>query len=293
MKQERFTCLIFSILICIGFSCSRTPEQRAESSFTDDLGREVIVYSTSRILSLTPSVTELVATFIERERIIARTPYDSLPEWLLEKPLINNYPVDYEKIITMAPDLVLAKEGMISTEDVQKISDFGIPVYIQRIDSLSDITRSIRSLGVLLGREKQANRVADSIDHELSVFMGQIVEPESRPSVLLLISEEPVFAYGVNSYASDMIVAAGGKNAVQVLYDNPFPVLQREYILKINPDFIIGVDSSAMLRLYPELSVLKAFAGGNVHKMNMELISKPGPRVVEGIKALNSLIYAH
>jgi len=292
MKQERFTCLIIWLLIYIGFSCTRTIERKAENSFTDDLGREITIHSTSRILSLTPSVTELIATFIGQDRIIARTPYDSLPEWLLDKPLISNYPVDFEKIIAMAPDLVLAKEGMVSMEDVQKISDLGIPVYMQRIDSLSDITRSIRRLGLLLDREAKANQVADSLEKVIS-SVSYPDKPGKCPSVLLLISEEPVFAYGLNSYASDMIVAAGGKNAIPTLYDNPFPALQREYILKINPDIIIGVDSSAMLRLYPELSVLKAFSSGSVHKMNMELISKPGPRVAEGIKELNRLIYAH
>ena len=292
MKQERFTCLIIWLLIGIGFSCTRTIERKADNSFTDDLGREIIITHTSRILSLTPSVTELIATFTEQDRIIARTLYDSIPEWLQDKPIINNYPIDFEKIITLKPDLILIKEGMASMEDVQKITDLGFPVYIQRIDSLSDITESIRRLGLLLGREEKANQVADSLELAINSIMYPDTA-EKHPSVLLLISEEPIFAYGLNSYASTMIHAAGGKNAISSLYDNPFPVLQREYILKINPDIIIGADSSSMLRLYPELSVLKAFNSHNVHKMNMELISKPGPRVAEGIKELNRLIYAN
>ncbi len=291
MKQGRIDSLIFGILVYIGFSCATVQDRQAGRSVTDDLGRAITVRETSRILSLTPSVTELIATFVEKERIIGRTLYDSVPAWLLDKPLINNYPIDFEKILTLSPDLILAKEGMISADDVAKLEGLGFPVYMQRIDSPEDIPESARRLGALLDREERAGIIADSLENAIA----EVRRPEhiQRPSVLLLISEEPIFAYGLNSYASDMIYAAGGRNAVDALYDNPFPTLQREYLLKIDPDVIIGVDSSAMLRLYPELSGLKSFRSGRVYTMNMELVSKPGPRVAEGVKAINRLLYAN
>lgn len=292
-KLTIFILTIFISSIFIG-SCNHETidNKRGNGIVIDDLSREIKLKNCQKVLSLTPSITEMLYTFVESDRIIGRTPYDSIPAQVLPKPVVNNYPPDFEKIIFLKPDIVFAKEGMISLGDAKRLQELGIPVYIQKYDSISDIFRGMEDLGKLLKKEPSALKVVDSLKNKLKL----VEEPclgNNCPKVLLMIEEKPIFVYGLDNYATDLIEAAGGINAIDKVFDNPFPSISREYLLKINPDIIIGADSSNLLELYPELSEVNAIRKGKVFQTDMEPISRPGPRFVDGISLLKTIIHEY
>lgn len=257
----------------------------------DDLGRVVQVPdSATRVLAMSSSLTEMLYLLIEEDRIVARTQNDSFPQKVLTKPVINNYPIDFEKLIVLKPDLVLAKEGIVSADDAAKIESLGVPVYFQKYDSLPDILSGIEDLGELLKVEKRGRFVADSL-RSIIDSLNSRVKYRTSPSVLVVISDEPIYVYGMDSYISSILSAAGATNAVDQVFDNPFPSLRREYILKIDPEVILGVDSIKFFNKYPELKNTRAFKNNRFYRFDGELISRPGPRIGEGISEIQRIVH--
>src|SRR5690606_3529279 len=106
---------------------------------------------------------------------------------------------------------------------------------------------------------------------------------------------DPIFVYGQNTILTDQLRILGAQNAVQEVYDQPYPALTREYILKMNPDVLIGGRVERLeqefLSLYPELRKIAAYQNKRIYQPTGNLIERPSPRVVESIRELESFLY--
>ena len=287
----RFPCMLLVLLFL--FACrEKTIKEEVEvKTVKDDLGRTVEIPAfPKRVISLSPSITEILYAIGVEDRLIARTQNDSFPKAVLAKPLVNNYPVDLEQLVFLHPDLALVKEGMLSLDDAERIQELGIPVYFQKYNSIPAIYSGIRVLGNIMQTAQRAGFVADSLKRQIDAI-AEKNKAVQKKKVLLVISEEPVFVYGKDSYASSLLEVAGGVNAVTEVLDNPFPVLRREYILKIDPEVFIGVNEKSFFKKYPELKRTEAYKNKKIFKVNSVILSRPGPRVVEGIRALEKVIH--
>lgn len=285
------------ILLFLGSSCDSNRDPSGSRVILDDLGREVKVKEDiNRVMALSSSLTEMLYMICDEEEIIARTHNCNYPSRVLQKPVVSNYPIDYEKLLMLKPDLVFAKEGIISMEQAQKIEQMGIPVYFQVYKKTDDIFWGLEKLGKVLKKEKRAKTVADS----LRLLLGKVEESTkalAKPSVLMIISKEKIFVYGKDSYASDMLSKAGGQNAVDSIFEQSFPSLTTEYILHINPEVIVGTEhvdlDKSFFTMYPELQKIDAYKNKRIYTVPEELISRPGPRVVEGIELLKNKIHPY
>ncbi|WP_370589836.1 ABC transporter substrate-binding protein [Rufibacter sp. LB8] len=258
----------------------------------DDLGRKVHVpVQPKRVLGLTPSMTEMLFAVADPATIIGRTQNCDYPKAALAKPVVNNYPMDYEQLLALKPDLIFASEGIISSEVAAQIQKLGIPVYYQAYDSVADIFNGLLDLGKLLKREQFAQRLVDSLQQQVQALTGNNLTQEA-PTVLAITWRDPIYVYGLNTLFTDKLRYAGGKNAVQELFAQPYPALTREYILQLNPDIILGGTfehlDKTFFSLYPELRRVKAYQQKRIFEVDDNLMSRPGPRVVEGILELQS-----
>lgn len=286
MERGRFYFLAFSVAMLFIVCCSKVSEKQITSPKAKD-----DFQIPQNVFSLTPSINEILYALIDTERIIARTPYDSFPVEILKKPVINNFPPDFEKILSFSPDLILAKEGMIGKEDLDRLIQLKLPVLVQRYESLEDIYHNVLDLGVKLNCQQKADSLVDSLKNQIQAIQEKTID-RSKPSILIIISLEPLYVFGNNSYVNDLIKAAGGKNAMLETMSSPYPMINREYLLKLNPEIIIGTDISKLLQYYPEMKLSKAVKYKKVYPIDTEILSRPGPRVVEGIARINELIYA-
>jgi iron complex transport system substrate-binding protein len=290
MERGRFYFLTPLLLLLLLVRCTQPSEKQINTpEVTDDLGRTIRVKSTQKILSLTPSINEILYKLIDEDRIIARTPYDSFPAAILTKPVINNYPPDLERILTLSPDLIVAKEGMLGKDDMDRLAELGFPVYMQRYESLTDIYHSIQSLGKILDCQSKSDSLVGSIKYQVQSIEDKTTD-QYKPKILIIISLEPLYVFGNNSYVNDLMVAAGGVNAMTELMHNPYPIINREYLLKLDSDIILGTDMSGLLKYYPEMKLSKAVKLNNIYPLDTEILSRPGPRVVEGIERINEII---
>jgi iron complex transport system substrate-binding protein len=290
--------LALFVLGLAGVSCDskKAPatQKLAVHTVTDDLGRKVTLpRQLRRVLGLAPSLTEMLFAVADTATIVARTQNCDYPAAALNKPVVNNYPMDYERLLALQPDVVFATDGIISMEVAAQVQKLGIPIYFQKYDSVADILQGIRDLGFLLQREAAATALADSLQAQLNQ-MKSAAAGTIRPRVLAITWRDPIYVYGRNTLFTDKIAYAGGQNAVTELFAQPYPALTREYILQMNPDILLGGDFAHMEKtffsLYPELRRINAYQQKRVYAVDDDLMSRPSPRVVESISELQRLI---
>ncbi|SNR38922.1 ABC transporter substrate-binding protein [Hymenobacter mucosus] len=298
--RRRFARLLPLLLVL--FACnpdkpaSKTPAAAAPQHLTDDLGRSLTVPANPRrIMGLAPSATEMLFAVADTATIVARTQVCDYPAAALRKPVISSYPLDMERLVALHPDIIFTVEGITSPDDAARLEKFGIPVYYQRFEKVEDVFTGLLTIGQILHREPQARRLTDSLRAELRA----VTAPASAavaPRVLAITWQDPIYVYGQNTLFTDKIRLAGGQNAVTEKFAQPYPALTREYILKLNPDMLIGgsfekLDSS-FFRKYPELRRIGAYQSRHVFGITGNLMERPGPRVVESVRELRRLVQA-
>ena len=105
---------------------------------------------------------------------------------------------------------------------------------------------------------------------------------------------DPIYGYGRNTLFTDEIRLAGGQNAITETFPQPYPALTREYVLKLNPDVLLGGSfgklDSTFFKNYPELRRIKAYKNRRVFAITGNLIERPGPRILEAMLELRALI---
>jgi iron complex transport system substrate-binding protein len=262
----------------------------------DDLGRPLTLPAhPRRVIGLAPSMTEMLFAVADTATIVARTPNDNYPAAALRKPVVNNYPLDLEKLVALKPDVIFTVEGMTSPDDAQRLQQLGIPVYYQRYRKVEDVFRGMNDLGRLLGKADKAKHLTDSLRLVLDNLTRTPVVSGTLPFKVLAITwQDPIYCYGQNTLFTDQIRLAGGQNAVIEAFAQPFPALTREYILKLNPDVLLGGSfeklDSTFFKNYPELRGIKAYRRKNVFPITGDLMERPGPRVVEAVRELHELL---
>ncbi|MDO7849485.1 helical backbone metal receptor [Hymenobacter sp. M29] len=277
-------------------SCQSDSKPAAPVVVHDGLGRALTLPAhPRRVLALAPSMTEMLYAVADTATIVARCPQDNFPATVLSKPVVNNYPLDMERLVTMKPDVVFTVEGITSVDDAKRLQDLGIPVYYMRFRKVEDVFTGLEELGRLLGREAQGHRVADSLRQRLKLLASPPAhENTNLPKVLAITWQDPIYCYGQNTLFTDEIDLAGGRNAVTETFPQPYPALTREYILKLNPDVLLGGSfeklDSTFFKNYPELKRIKAYQTRRVFAITGNLMERPGPRVVESVRELQGLL---
>ncbi len=262
----------------------------------DALGRAVVLDGPPRrVMALAPSLTEMLFLVCDTGQVVAVTQNCDHPAAARRKPVVNSYPVDFEGLLRVKPDLVFAVEGITPLADARRIEDLGVPVYFQQYHTVEDVLQGIEAVGAITGHGDRARRVADSL-RTLRDAVRRETADLPKPKVLGVIwPGDPIYVFGKNTVFSDKLAIAGGVNAVDSAFKAESPALSREYILKINPDVIIGGSFEKMdttfFRQYPELRRVSAYRNRRIYALTDDLTSRPGPRVVESILEIKNAIH--
>ena len=289
----RFLLLLLPLALLAG--CRSESKPATSVVVQDGLGRPLTLPARPRrVLALAPSMTEMLFAVADTATVVARVPQDNYPAAVLRKPVVNNYPLDLEKLVLLRPDIVFTVEGITSPDDAQRLQELGIPVYFYRFRKVEDVFLGLEELGRLLGRQPRATRLADSLRRELAALVAAAPRSAAPPKVLAITWQDPIYCYGQNTLFTDEIRLAGGQNAVAETFPQPYPALTREYILRLNPDVLLGGSfgklDSTFFKNYPELRRIKAYQNRRVYPITGNLMERPGPRVVEAVRELQKLL---
>ena len=275
-------CSVWLLLVA---ACA--PPQEGPYQVQDELGRTIQLQGVpKRLVTLAPNVTELVYAAGAGARVVGVTTADDYPPAVAELPRFSALPVDFEAIVALSPDLVLASDQVNAPNDAGTLEALGIPVYFTSVTGLDDLFESIRSLGHVLGSASTADHTAQTLEDSLAQLRSLLRDASSTPRTLFLIGDVTLYSFGSGSYIHEVIAAAGGLSITADL-ESRAPVLTREFVLTQQPAVIaITQDSSytaaQLLAHHPTWDVVPAIRDQRVYGVAASLYLRPGPRLVTG-----------
>ncbi|MFT2010431.1 ABC transporter substrate-binding protein [Pontibacter sp. 13R65] len=269
-----------------------TTRQEEEIKLEDGLGRELrLPKQPKRVLALAASMTEMLFAVCDTATIVARTPNCDYPAGVYSKPVVNNYPVDYEQVLLLKPDLVFTVEGITPLETAERLKELGVPVYYLKFRTVEDVFKGLETIGSIVGREQQAKQLTDSLRREVAQIEARHKDQVTTPRVLAIAGYDPIYVYGHSTVITDKLRILGAANAVE----ESFGAQSREYILKANPDVLLGGTPEEMenefFSIYPELRKIKAYQQKRMYAPTQDLMGRASPRVVESIRELEGFLY--
>jgi iron complex transport system substrate-binding protein len=267
----------------------------------DGLEREVRLSAPARrIVSTVPSNTEIVFAVGAGDRLVGRDRLsDHPPEAAAVRSIGGAYPkVNAEAIIDLEPDLVLAP-GVLDQGEIARLSDLGLTVYAAHHASrVRDIFEDVIAVGALAGAASVARDLVARLEARIGEVRGR-VEGLPRPRVFYeMDATDPArpFTPGRESFIDDLISLAGAVN-VGAVGEKPYYAMSLERLILEDPDLIIlgsatyGNETPESVARRPGWGGLRAVRAGAVHSLDDRLVSRPGPRVVDGIEALARLFH--
>lgn len=284
---------VLLILICPFFgSCGTEPPQAARTAptptvITDDAGREVTLPAPpERLIPLAPNLTELLFAIGAGSQVAAVSLADDFPPQIENLPRFSSFPVDYEALLALDPDMLIATDAINNPKDASQFSSLGLPVVYFSFNTLGDIPRVMRALGVLANRTASANAAADSLAQRMAAVRRRVAD--ARPErALFLIGADQLYAFGRDNYIHEAIAHAGGVSVTADI-DTVSPILSEEFILTARPEVILGTFRSKdqLLENHPALQSVPALQHDRVCLIPPSLVLRPGPRIVAGIEAM-------
>ena len=265
----------------------------------DDLARKVqIAKKPERIVSLSPSNTEILFALGLDKQIVGVTKYCDYPPEALKKPRVGGFAdPGLELIVNAKPNLVLA--GSIHQELIHRLEELNIPVIALEPKSIEQVLEKILLVGKATGANEKAQNLVESLTKQINEVEAKVKNlPEDKKSrVFFELYQDPLTTIGGKSYIHDLLTAAGGKNISGSLKQE-WLTYNTEQILAQNPEVIIFVrmhGSKQMIeqvKKRPNWQNISAVKNNRVYYLSNEnIVLRPGPRLGEGLKTLAGMIH--
>ena len=275
---------VLGILFIVFFSC---PASGAD--FTDALKRKISLPQTpQRIVSLVPSVTEILFKLDLKKRIVAVTDFCTYPVAAQKLPSVGGY-VDpsLESILLHKPDLVIAAADMNRPALIRRLELLKIPVYIVYPRTVEETLTTIRNIGQITGEKLAGERLANLIVSRIQKIQLQISKLR-KPTTLECVMLQPLTVAGPDTFIDDIIRISGGRNVVPK-GPSRYPTWNTEALLTTNPETIIVSAYPGQpnpQHFFDSWSQLQAVRHKRIIRVNADWIHRPGPRMILGIEAL-------
>jgi iron complex transport system substrate-binding protein len=258
---------------------------------TDDLGRHIdLPQHVSRAISLAPSITESIFAAGAGDRLVGVTTFCNYPaETASIEKVGDTLNPNIEKIIALKPDIVFVSTASQLEAFTHTLAEQKIAVYVSNASGLEGVVQGIRKLGEIFETNGPANKTADDIERR-TVAIGDYLNGEKPARVFIQISNEPLFTVGKNAFLTEAIQFAGGESVTKDV-ESAYPKLSKETALALNPDVIILSDSEDNQEPNAVFKNSPAVKNGRVFKINADIISRPGPRLVDAIEQIAGFLH--
>ena len=289
------------VLALVG--CTSHPVETKGQAFRivqDDLGRSVkLPGKVERVVSLAPSLTESIYAVGAGDKLVGVTTYCNYPEAAkaVEKVGDTQTP-NIERIVALKPDVVFVSTASQLEAFMQTLDQQGIAVYVTNPKTLDDAFQSLLRLGDIFGTTDQAKDLVTKLSGRVELIRHlHSFEPEGPraqrttfPKVFVQISNEPLFTIGKDSYLTEVVASANG---VSVTQDVPggYPKLSKETASAMSPDVIILSDSEDNREPNAVFKNSPAVKNGRVYRINADIISRPGPRLVDALEQIAGFLH--
>ncbi|HQU36126.1 MAG TPA: cobalamin-binding protein [Anaerolineales bacterium] len=277
------------------------PTEIPAKRYTDGLGREITLETTpQRIVSLAPSNTEILFAIGAGSQVVGRDEFSDYPAEAASIESIGGSFGEYnvEAIVALEPDLVLAAE-INTPELVKQLEDLGLTVfYLKNPVTLEEMYVNLDVVGQLSGHD--VTELIGSLEARVAAVDEKIAPISARPTVFYEIDATDAakpYSYGPGTFGDLLIQRAGGANLVTLAgITDAYPQVSLEQIVAANPSVIVLGDS--MWGVTPESvlaragwETLDAVKNNQIFTFDDNLVSRPGPRLVDGLEQLAKLLH--
>jgi iron complex transport system substrate-binding protein len=283
--RRRSPVLLLSLhVVLIGgmFGCTNRARLDNSRVVTDDLGRRVSVIAVPmRLISLAPSVTEILFALGLGSRVVGVTTYCDYPREAAGITKVGDTQrPNLEKIISLKPDLVIVSTASQLEEFMSNLERLGIPVYVNNPTNLESLLDSIKGIGAVAGVPESANKLVADLSSRIGAVHSRVAGLE-RPRVLFVLSTEPLITAGGGTFINDLITEAGGES-VSADQKADYPQFSLETALARRPEVIfLQAGGSGLPKQLAETPAARA---GRVYQLDDALLLRPGPRIVDGVE---------
>jgi iron complex transport system substrate-binding protein len=265
----------------------------------DALGVEVVVGARpERIVSVAPTVTEMLFALGAGERVVGVTEQCNWPPEVEAVPKIGGYwTPSAEKTLGARPDLVIGSRGN-PREFLAAVRRSGCPVFTVDPKTLEGILSAIEQIACVIGEPGAGEELIGGMRARLAAVAGKVagVPEEERPTAFLVVQVNPVWTAGSETFVDDAIRAAGGRN---VAADKKgFAPFSTESLMAADPDFLLlstmDGDAEQMKREVEASAALRGLSAvreGRMVVLEADPIMRPGPRIVEAVEAMAGAFY--
>ncbi|CAN5774113.1 ABC transporter substrate-binding protein [soil metagenome] len=273
------------------------PSPAAWRTLTDDEGNVLsLAEEPMRVVSLTPATTELLFALGKGNKLVGRTDFDDYPPEAVELPAVASFTgVLIEQLVDLEPDLVIAGgNNFTPAGDITRLRELGLPVLVVYAADLQGVLNDIELVGRAVGAEQQAQEIVGDINARIEQ-VGRALQDRQAPSVFYEIGFEPeIYGPAPQSFVADMVRLAGGD---PITTSDPVVFsISLEQLVTSDPEVIVLGD--AAYGVCPESVAqregwdsIRAVAEGNVRPVNDIIVTRPRPRIGEGIAALALAIH--
>lgn len=283
---------------------TQLPTSPAPTPFTltDGLGRQVTLNGfAQRVVSLTPATTEILFAVGAASQVVGRDMFSDYPEEAKAIADIGGSMGEYnlEAILVLQPDLVLAG-GINPPELVASLEELGLTVFfVSNPATLEEMFGNLQQVAILTGHEAEAEVLVDSLKARVAAVDEKIMPLSYRPSVFYELdasadSSKP-WTSGPGTFVDLMIDRAGGFNIGGSL-SGAWAQISLEELVVQNPSIIILGDAAygvtpESVKARPGWEALAAVQNDKIYPFDDNLVSRPGPRLVDGLEALAKLLH--
>ena len=267
------------------------------ASFVDALNRHIVLDSApQRIVSLAPSITEVLYSLGLGDRVVGVTRFSYYPPQARNKPKVGSYvDLNVERIIALLPDIAIGTVDGNQPGSIKILEQAGIQVYLINPRRVSDVIETIGKIAELCGVPERGGRLVAQLRDRVRWIKEKTAFLPS-PRVFMQINLRPIMSVNRNTFHNDIIRLAGGINITE---NEPFtyPKISMEEIISRDPQIIVissmerrGAFEKAKKEWlkWPSISAVKY---GRIYLIDSDLIDRPSPRLIKGLEQMARIIH--
>jgi cobalamin transport system substrate-binding protein len=268
-------------------------------TLTDDEGTRVSLPARPlRIVSLTPGTTETLYALGGGGQLVGDTTSDDYPAAATKLPHVASYQgVSIEQLVALRPDLVLAGgDGFTAPSDIARIRSLGIPVLVVYAATVEGVLADIRLVGEASGLEPEALALTDAMDARIAAISAAASATGSQPRTFYEIGDQPdIYGPADDSFVADMVHRAGGVPITTGSTSSYTMPLER--LVAADPqvivlgDFDYGTTVAQVQARGGAWASMTAVRDGAIRPIDDTIVTRPGPRLADGLAALALAIH--
>jgi vitamin B12 transport system substrate-binding protein len=245
----------------------------------------ISAWAQQRIISLAPHTTELIYALGSGDKLLAVSDYSNFPAQASQLPSVASHNgLDFEKIMRLQPDLIVAWQGGNKPQDLARLALLGFNMYYSHPQRPEDISDELRHLGQVLDQANEAEVLAQAFTDELEKIKS-IYHSDKKVPVFYYMWSTPLMTIGSNAWANYLLNICGAQNIFSDA-PTPYPEVSIEQVIRRKPQKLIAAINTSSADASTFWQTKRELLAVPLLMINPDRLHRFTPRLIGGLKQL-------